>query len=402
MGYPWTLRLGRSFGAPLLLCCLAMGGCQDDGGAQSAAAVDTADASFADGKADGLQIESGSPAARAILKLANTASLVALDAPARDGGVGLDRRAAEGIVAQRPFSRLSGLDAVPYVGPVALSKLNAFVVANDLIDTTPAPTGVERVACSYSPGWIFDDTSALRDAVISTVTMTPSSSLTELLRIQIWTALIQSDVLYEGDPFAAVWDYTDDGDFVFNEVVVEGAGRFTWIRFYAGDTQAGVVFNTGTAELVAEISDGDILGCVDVPAPTPEAPDEETPDEPLAPSSCDSKGQFPFADRSSSVLRRAATPTIELTPDSALSASHEALIRLATTFLEMTDADDELSAVWEASDDETFELFRVAQGEAQFDWIRFYAGDTEIGVVFDADSTRIVGRVDDGWVVGCD
>jgi len=43
-----------------------------------------------------------------------------------DGAVGLDRRAADGIVAARPFANVDTLDAVPYVGPAALDALEAY------------------------------------------------------------------------------------------------------------------------------------------------------------------------------------------------------------------------------------------------------------------------------------
>lgn len=57
----------------------------------------------------------------ATLSLVNTASLSELDFE-----VGLDSRAAKGIVAQRPFSTLEQLAAVSYVGPSALERLRDY------------------------------------------------------------------------------------------------------------------------------------------------------------------------------------------------------------------------------------------------------------------------------------
>lgn len=60
----------------------------------------------------------------AVLELANTATEAVLD-----DEVGLDSRAAAGIVGQRPFSDLAGLDAVPYVGDVALQSMLDYLAA---------------------------------------------------------------------------------------------------------------------------------------------------------------------------------------------------------------------------------------------------------------------------------
>lgn len=78
----------------------------------------------------------GTPEAAAVLDLANRASLETLDDPSSEGGVGLDVRAAEGIVAYRAgddgtegtdddetFDTLAELDAISYVGARAFGKL---------------------------------------------------------------------------------------------------------------------------------------------------------------------------------------------------------------------------------------------------------------------------------------
>ncbi|MFT6820473.1 MAG: DNA uptake protein ComE-like DNA-binding protein [Myxococcota bacterium] len=60
-----------------------------------------------------------------VLLLANTASFDLLD-----DEVGLDARAAAGIVSNRPFSSISALDRVSYVGPSALDKMVEYAEAN--------------------------------------------------------------------------------------------------------------------------------------------------------------------------------------------------------------------------------------------------------------------------------
>ena len=56
-----------------------------------------------------------------ILAVANQASFSELD-----DEIGLDRRAAEGIVAGRPFDSVAALDAVPFVGATTLARLQVF------------------------------------------------------------------------------------------------------------------------------------------------------------------------------------------------------------------------------------------------------------------------------------
>lgn len=63
----------------------------------------------------------------AVLELVNTASQAELD-----DDVGLDRRAAEGIVAARPLLDLNELGAVPWVGPSALRALQDYAALAEL------------------------------------------------------------------------------------------------------------------------------------------------------------------------------------------------------------------------------------------------------------------------------
>ncbi len=92
----------------------------------------------AGGKADGLfGIEEDTPEALAILALANEADRATLD-----DEVGLDRRAADGIVAARAqagadglagFQSLAELDAIKFVGRSAFERMAAHVADQDLI-----------------------------------------------------------------------------------------------------------------------------------------------------------------------------------------------------------------------------------------------------------------------------
>lgn len=121
----------------------------------------------------------------AVLDLANTASFEELDQD-----VSLDRRAAEGIVELRPFATLDELDAVPYVGDVALEKLRAYL-ALPPVDAVPVQVhGVEEgttlaqmvLSIANEESEVFlDDTLGLdRRAAAGIVELRPFASLTEL------------------------------------------------------------------------------------------------------------------------------------------------------------------------------------------------------------------------------
>lgn len=117
------------------------------------------DAFLADGKADAFGVSEGSPLADGVLRLVNVASLTELDDAA-----GLDRRAAENIVAHRdgadgllgtadddPYETLTELDATPWVGSRAFGKLvqyandNGYVnVANAAADPVAAMTHLRQ------------------------------------------------------------------------------------------------------------------------------------------------------------------------------------------------------------------------------------------------------------------
>lgn len=100
-------------------------------------------------------IEHGSPEEAAVLALVNDP---AITFTILDDEVGLDRRAAENIIARRDgadalagtgdddlFDTVAELDAVPYVGASALDALLAYAVAHGYLPGTDAPTEDELV-----------------------------------------------------------------------------------------------------------------------------------------------------------------------------------------------------------------------------------------------------------------
>jgi len=121
----------------VLTCALALVACDAH---SPDARSDAANDSFLAGpKSDGALIAEGTPEALGVLALVNGAPFAVLD-----DDVALDVRAASNIVEHRdspnPFDDLAELDAIPYVGPVALQRLLAYAEANGYVpDAAPQP-----------------------------------------------------------------------------------------------------------------------------------------------------------------------------------------------------------------------------------------------------------------------
>lgn len=58
--------------------------------------------------------------------------------------------------------------------------------------------------------------------------------------------------------------------------------------------------------------------------------------------------------------------------------------------------------LYEVSDDGSFQIFTGTVNDIDIDWVQFFAGDTEVGVIFEAGTTNIIGEVGDGDIRGCD
>jgi len=59
-----------------------------------------------------------------------------------------------------------------------------------------------------------------------------------------------------------VFNYIDPDGLYLNSVLNSLNGdRFTWAKFYAGDTEVGYLYREGTMDMVAIVSDGDVINC---------------------------------------------------------------------------------------------------------------------------------------------
>ncbi len=89
-----------------------------------------------------------------------------------------------------------------------------------------------------------------------------NSDLDATLRSQIETAMLHMGFILPGQESddEALFQGSDER----SVTVINGALddiELTWLRWYSGDTEVGVIFAPGTTNLLAEIGDGDIMGC---------------------------------------------------------------------------------------------------------------------------------------------
>ncbi len=125
-------------------------------------------------------IDAGSPEEVGVLALVNdpatTFELLDVD-------VGLDRRAAAGLIAGRPFASITAVDAVPYVGRVALDRLLAWARAGGLIPAT-GDRDAATLALVNDPATTFtlldDDVRLDRRAAQNIIDRRPFATLAEL------------------------------------------------------------------------------------------------------------------------------------------------------------------------------------------------------------------------------
>ena len=90
-----------------------------------------------------------------------------------------------------------------------------------------------------------------------------AGSLSELEEAQLVAAVVQLGMAEPGIAIADVFALSDDGELDIVDIEKEGDEFLAadWIAFFAGDNEVGVVFADGTTEVIAQVSDGDLMHC---------------------------------------------------------------------------------------------------------------------------------------------
>ena len=90
---------------------------------------------------------------------------------------------------------------------------------------------------------------------------------------------------------------------------------------------------------------------------------------------------------------------------SSLSVLEAQQVIAAMQHLEFIGSYGSLGEAFDAADDDELELIELELEQQDdllvADWVRLYAGDTEVGVLFADGTTDVIGEVSDGDVMGC-
>ena len=131
--------------------------------------------------------------------------------------------------------------------------------AEDVVDEDVDPATYGE--CLF--GWLSRDIEAAPhlesqlDAEYTSAATTPAlvgSQMVQGVRDEGWAVVETVDDVFEY--------VDDDGVYVYSIVRSATDERFTWVKWYAGDTEVGYIFREGTLEQVAIIGDGDIHDCL--------------------------------------------------------------------------------------------------------------------------------------------
>lgn len=248
----------------------------------------------------------------------------------------------------------------------------------------------EITECEVGSPWGAETTPELDSFIQSQATFTEADieDLDEVTANQLFDAVVHLGFLEETERFDLLFFADDEGELQLLEIVIDDVA-FDWVRFFAGDTEVGVIFDDGTSDVVVEISDGDLLTCETRPGPL-------MTDEPIC--SFDESWRA----ETSGELLDSVTSVEEMDVLDATLSRHKNQIIRAMVHLELIEENGDIFDALDAVDEErvTVHELEFADGE-RFDWIQAFAGDTEVGVVFDREGTLPIAEISDGDVLGC-
>jgi hypothetical protein len=128
------------------------------------------------------------------------------------------------------------------------------------IEAGPCPEGPFFDDCAF--GWTSRE---LRESNTLRVTEganhRATNTMDELTQRQLVYGFM-CEALFMPDTPAEALAVLDDGVTLYRVVIIDTGEAFTWLRFYQGDTEVGHLFAEGTMDLVARVSDQDIVDCL--------------------------------------------------------------------------------------------------------------------------------------------
>lgn len=132
--------------------------------------------------------------------------------------------------------------------------------SGEAADIVGAPT------CSFTipTAGLGDNTEALAEAIVETrhITKKNVNKFTPTRRAQVLAAFVHLEMASPEDAVAKAILAADGGEVDLHDLTVIDTGLHAdWVSFFAGDTEVGVVFVDNSTEVLAQISDGDIMGC---------------------------------------------------------------------------------------------------------------------------------------------
>ncbi|MBT8491946.1 MAG: hypothetical protein KJO07_02705 [Deltaproteobacteria bacterium] len=238
---------------------------------------------------------------------------------------------------------------------------------------------------AFAPG---DDSQELADHVVAgrEVSVADVDDLTATEVKQLIAAGVQLEFFESDATLEDAFDAADEGLIEIIELEVDDGGElvaYDWIRYFAGDNEVGVVFDDDTRTVVAEISDGDVLGCVQVPP---------------AAFVCSFDEEF-VGGESSEDLEFFLVGGLEFTAADQLTPRQLDQLAVVAEQAEIG------TSLFEHADEGTVEFLDLEVETVNVfvaaDWIRYFAGDTEVGYVFEIGTTNLIAEVSDGDVLSC-
>jgi len=130
--------------------------------------------------------------------------------------------------------------------------------AEDLVDETPDPATYGE--CLF--GWLSRDIEAAPHLESQLVAQYTSAATTPALLGAQMVQGVRDEGWADVATVQDVFEYVDDdGVYEYSIVHASTGEHFTWLKWYAGDTEVGYIFRQGTLNQLAIIGDGDIHDC---------------------------------------------------------------------------------------------------------------------------------------------